>query len=894
MGTEDFKLAFNRGVVDKTAYGRADIKRLALSAETQKNWLPRAMGPMSLRPGTQYITPTKGNAEARMIPFVFALGDTAIIELTNLSMRVLVNDVVVTRVAVDTATANGSFSSDLASWTDADAGAGVSAWLSGSYMSLLGDGTQQASRKQTVSVSSADRNKQHALNIIIERGNVTLRVGSADGGDQYIGETSLGVGYHSLAFTPTGANTFIELFNRDDYAALVTSCTVASSGDMALTTTITTAILDDIRHSQSGDVIFMPCGLTHRPMRIERRGTSSWSIVNYVTSKGPYRSANVTPITIAASALNGTITLTASKAIFKSTNIGSLYSVTSVGQDVSSSLSAENTFTNAIRVAGITTGREFNVTVTGTWSATVTLQRSVGAIGAWTDVETYTGNQNKTYDDTFDNQVIFYRLGIQTGAYSSGTAVCSLVYTGGGSTGHALAVAFNSATVMQAVVLDDFGKTSPSDNWKEGRWSTRRGFPSAVAFFGARLWLAGKDRTIGSVVDDFSNHDQDYVGDAGPIDRSIGTGPVDKINWLIQLQQLVAGAEGAEFLCRSSSLEEPLTPTNYNLREATTYGSTNVGAIKIDASAIFVDRTATRVMEVVTDAATMETGELTVLSHDVCKPGIVRIAVQRRPETTVHLVRSDGTAVLMVFDRAEEVKAFVTYETDGLVEDVVIIPGAIEDTVYYVVKRTINSVVKRYIEKWALQSETIGGATTNKMLDSFVVFSGSPTASMTGLTHLIGKSVYVWANGQDEGPHTVSGSGAITLDTATGNAIIGLRYEALFKSTKIGYATIGTQSMANPRRVTQMGFTLTDSHNRALQYGTDDTHLNLLPKMKKGKPVGTNEVFSFYDEDAVAVNGVYDVDSRLVLKAVSPLPCTVATVTIFIEDGRRKGGSTGS
>jgi hypothetical protein len=892
MGSEDFKLAFNRGVVDKIAFGRADIKRLALSAETQKNWLPRAMGPMSLRPGTKYITSSQGDAATRMIPFVFALGDTALIELTNLSMRVLVNDTVITRASVSTAVTNGLFTSDLSGWTDTDSGTAVSSWLSGGYLSLLGDGTLSASRKQTLTVSGSDQDVEHALNIVVTRGFVTLRVGSTDGDDNYISETTLAVGQHSLAFTPTGASVFIELFNRGDYAALVDSCVVASSGAMTLTTTITAAILNDIRHSQSGDVIFMPCGLTHRTMRIERRGTNSWSIVDYVNSNGPYRAPNISPTTITPSALKGTVTLTASKALFKSTNVGSLYSLTSVGQDVASSLSAQNTFTNPIRVSGVTSGRVFNLTITGTWAGTVTLQRSVGAVGAWTDVESHTTNQNKNYDDTFDNQIIYYRIGIKTGEYTSGTAVCSLTYAGGTTTGHARVVGFTSATVVDAIVLTHFGKTDATDNWKEGRWSDRRGFPSAVEFFGARLWLAGKDRTIGSVVDDFSNHDQDYVGDAGPIDRSIGTGPVDKINWLIQLQQLVAGGQGAEFLCRSSSLEEPLTPTNFNLRESTTYGSNNVAAVKIDASAVFVDRTATRVMEVVTDAAAMETGELTVLSHDICKPGIVRIAVQRRPETTVHLVRSDGVAVLLVFDRAEEVKAFVTYETDGLVEDVVVIPGTIEDSVYYVVNRTINGATKRYIEKWALQSETTGGTTDNKMLDSFLIYSGGSTTSMTGLTHLEGEAVYVWANGVDSGPYTVS-SGAITLGTATTHAIIGLRYEALFKSTKIGYSTLGPKSMSNPRRVTQLGFTLTDSHNRALHYGTDETHLNVLPKMKKGKAVTANEVFAFYDEDAVSVNGVYDVDSRLVLKAVSPLPCTVATVTVFIEDGRTKSGNTG-
>lgn len=885
----DFQLTFNRGVVDKTAFARADVKRVALSAETQRNWLPRAMGPMSLRPGTEYLGSTQSDAAVRMIPFIYSTTDTAKVELSNLSMRVWVNDAVVTRAAVSTTETNGTFDSDIVGWTDADEGTAVSQWVTGGYMGLLGDGTLAASRKQTLTIGAPDQNVEHALNITITRGRVLIRVGSTDGDDDYISESLLDVGAHSLAFTPTGASAFIELFNRDDYEALVDSCEVASSGDMVLTTPIPTANLDSVRHIQSGDVIFLACGLDVRPLRIERRATNSWSIVDYVFENGPYRSDNISPVTIAPSGLNGTITLTASKPTFRSTNVGGLYSVTSVGQDVSASLSAENTFTNPIRVTGITAGRIFNIVITGTWTATVTLQRSVGAIGAWTDVESYTTNQDKNYDDTFDNQIIFYRLGIKTGDYTSGTAVANLIYAGGSITGHARVVGYTSSTVVDAVVLTDFGKTDPSDNWREGRWSSRRGFPSANAFFGARFWQAGKDRTIGSVVDDFANHDQDFVGDAGPIDRSIGSGPVDKINWLIQLQQLVAGAEGAEFLCRSSSLEEPLTPTNYNLRESTTFGSANVGAVKIDASAIFVDRTGTRIMETSTDAAAMETGELTVLSHDICKPGIVRIGVQRRPETMVHLVRSDGTVVLLIFDRAEQVKCFVTYETDGLVEDVCILPGSTEDEVYYVVQRTINAVTKRYVEKWALQSETVGGATDNKMLDSFVIYSGVSTTAMTGLDHLEGEDVYVWANGVDEGPHTVT-SGAITLDNATTDAIIGLRYEALFISTKLGYSTIGANAMSRLRRPTHLGFILADTHNRSLQHGVDVDHLELLPRMRDGKAVTTNEIFSYYDEDAGPTNGVYNTDSRLVLKATAPLPCTVSAVRIDMDDGRTKGG----
>ena len=889
MGESDYSLSFNRGVVDKTAFARADIERVALSAETQQNFLPRTMGPMSLRPGWKFLASTQSDNAARLIPFVFALGDTAKIELTDLKMRVWVNDTVITRASVSSAVTNGTFDSDLTGWSDEDEGTAVSAWVTGGYLGLLGDNTLPASRKQTVTVAGGDQNVEHALDIVVTRGVVQLRVGSTDGDDDYIAESSLNVGSHSLAFTPTGASVFIEVSNRDDYQALLDSCVVASSGDMVLTSPVPAASFNDVRHAQSGDVVFLANGLSVRPLRIERRATNSWSIVDYVISNGPYRGANTSPITIAPSALNGTITLTASKPAFRSTSVGAIYAVTSTGQTVVSSLSAQNTFTNPVRVSGITTGRPFLVEITGTWTATVTLQRSVGAIGAWTDVSTYTTNQTPlSVDDEFDNQIIYYRLGIKTGDYSSGTAVASIVYSGGSITGHARVVGYTSSTVVDAVVLTDFGSTTANDNWREGRWSARRGYPSGNSFFGARLWWAGGDRTIGSVVDDFANHDLDYIGDAGPIDRSIGSGPVDKIQWLVALQQLVAGGEGAEFLCRSSSLEEPLTPTNYNLRESTTYGSANVGAIKIDASAIFVDRTGTRIMETVTDAATMETGELTVLSHDICKPGIVRMAVQRRPETTIHLVRSDGTVVLLVFDRAEQVKCFTTVVTDGLVEDVCVLPGTVEDSVYYVVNRTINAVTKRYVEKWALQSETIGGATDNKMLDSYLIYSGVATTTITGLGHLEGEAVYVWANGLDEGPFTVT-SGQITGLTSTTDAIVGLQYTGLFISTKVGYSTIGVGAMTASRRITHLGFILSDTHNRALTYGVDQTHLNPLPKMRNGKAVTANEVFSYYDEDAAAINGTYDVDSRLVLKAVSPLPCTVNSVTVFLEDGRTKG-----
>lgn len=882
---EDVLLAFNRGVVSPLALGRVDIKRVAMSAEEQCNWMPRTLGPMSLRPGLGYLGNTKSDAAARFFPFVFSTTDTALIEFTDAVMRVWVNDALITRPSVSTAVTNGNFDTDLTGWTDNDEVGAASTWAAGGFMALLGDGTNAAIRDQAVSVSAPDQNVQHALRILVPVGSVILRVGSTLGNDDYVSETELGAGAHSLTLTPTGGTIYIRLLNRKNYANYVSSCNVEAAGVMELPTLLFNTNFNDIRSAQSGDVVFLACGLTKQQLRIERRSTTSWSVAEYRAEDGPFRADNTGPITMAVSGISGDVTLTSSAPYFTTANKGSLFKLTPNGQAVSSTISAANVFTAPIRISGIDQGRRFTRAISGTWSGTITLQRSVGAPGAWTDVTTYTANGSSVVDDGFDNQIIYYRIGFKTAEYTSGSALMSLDYPGGTITGIIRVRDFVSSTSMNGQVLQPFGGTGATTDWAEGTWSPRRGYPSALCFFGARLWWSGKDKVWGSVVDGFDSFDETYVGDAGPISRSIGSGPVDSINWLLPLQTMTLGAQGAEFLCRSSSLEEPLTPTNFNLREATTFGSANVGAEKIDAGGIFIDRTGSHVMEVVTDSATLTTQELSVINPTICLPGIVRMDVQRRPDTRVHLIRSDGVVVVLLFDRAEDVKCLVTVETDGLVEDVVILPGVPEDQVYYVVARTINGSTVRFLERWALITEAEGGV-TNKMADAFAIYSGVSTATITGLSHLEGETVSCWANGKDQGTFTVSG-GSITIPEATTYAVSGLVYEGRFNSAKIGTSIFGPGILNKTKRINSLALILYKTHYQGLQYGQDAAHLDNLPLVESGTATPSDTVWDYYDEQAFALNGTFEsTDTRLYLKATAPRPVTVLAAVVDLDRGR--------
>jgi hypothetical protein len=858
-------LAFNRGMISRLAMARTDLKRYPMSAEEQTNFVPRVLGSAMLRTGWEYLHATLSNAAAKNIPFVFSATDTALLEMTASSLRVQVDDEIVTRPAVTAAIANGTFGSNLTSWTDADEAGGASAWVTGGYMGLTGNGTAAAIQRQAVTCN--EPNTVHALRVVVARGPVTIRVGTAAGLSDYF-EVEMGTGTYSLAFTPTG-NFSIDLLSRSTYQALVDSIAVEGSGDLVLPTPWGASDLSMMRWDQSGDVVFVACN-GHQQRKIERLGATSWGISLYRPTDGPYRAQNTSAVTLTPGALTGDTTLTASAPTFRSSHVGALFTVTSTGQDVTESFTATGN-SDSIRVTGVGADRAFTIVLSGLSASgnTVILERSFDdAVWSAVSGKSWTADTTESYNDGLDNQIVYYRL--RCSVYAGGTTEARLTIATGSIRGTALVTGFTSSTVVSVAVLNDFGGLTATDTWSEGYWSDYRGWPSAVAFSGGRLWWAGKDRWFGSVTDDFANFDPDYEGEAGPIVRSIGSGPVDVIGWLLDLQRLMAGADGSVVVAKSSSLDEPLTSANFQPKTVLTIGSERVAAAKIDDSGVFVQQGGYRVVSMapsIESPSNYAADDLTQLVPDIGKPGIVSLCVQRQPDTRVHCVRSDGKVALMVYDKTEDVRCWILVETDGLVEDAVVLPGQDgEDAVYYVVNRTIGGVAKRYIERWAREDECIGGA-VSKLADSFVTYNGS------NLGHLEGESVVGWYAGVAYNAVTVSGGAAAGMPVG---AIVGLAYEARFKSTRLAYlAAPGESGLPSRKRGHSLALVLADTHAQGVQYGKDFDTMDDLPLMEGYQAVDPDSVWAAYNYESFSLPGEWEVDSRLCLKAAAPRPCTL-------------------
>ena len=902
-------LSFNRGIVSNLGMARADIKRMAMSAAIMTNWICRVLGSMMLRPGTGYIGKPLGATPARFLPFIFSASDKALIEMTAANMRVWINDVVLTRPAVTAAVAGGTFPSaaDLAAnWTNADEAGASSVWLSAGAVTFTGTGTNAARRRQTVAVVQID--VEHALHIVVTNGPITIRVGTAAGLDDYITEAALGTGTHSLAFTPTAASFYIEFSNRLQRLTTLSQCVIEGATAVTLPTPYSIGDFGNLRFDQSGDIVYIACK-GYQQRKIERRGTGrSYSFVLYQPNDGPFRTANVGVTTLTPSALTGNGTLTASAPFFKSGHLGALFAVTSTGQQTTKNMAAPNDATPSIRVTDVLTSRAFTIILTGLTATgnTVILERSFDD-AAWVAVPTYTwvADVTTSYTDGLDNQIVYYRL--RCSVYAGGLTVATLSYPIGSVRGVARITAVTTNVLANIEILTAFGGTAATDNWEEGLWSAYRGWPTATRFYEGRLYWGGKDKIVGSISDGYESFDPEVIGDSGVINRSIGSGPVDTINFIVALQRLILGGQGAEHSCRSTAFDEPLTPTNFNIKKASRQGSSGMcDAVEIDNKGIYVQRGGIRVFELAfsQEPYSMDYGstQLSQLIPTIGYPGIVRLAAQRQPDTRVHFVRSDGTVAILVFDTTENVICWQNFTAggDGFVEDAVVLPsneGEQEDHVYYVVQRTINGVVVRYLERWATEAQAKGDQQLCMLADAYITYTGIPTTVIAGLSTLEGKNVAVWADGKDVGTvdnddgtltytYTVAG-GQIVLAQPASNVVVGLPYVAPWMSAKLVQiqSQLGS-SMDDMQQIKAIGMILANTHARGLRFGPDldaMSHLDSMPSIEEGAPVDPDWVFPDYDGDPIPFPGKWSNDSRLCLQAQSPRPATMLAAILDLK-----------
>lgn len=370
---------------------------------------------------------------------------------------------------------------------------------------------------------------------------------------------------------------------------------------------------------------------------------------------------------------------------------------------------------------------------------------------------------------------------------------------------------FTSATSLTADVislLPDSVVSGPTYRWFPPAWSPAAGWPNRVAAHDGRLLFGRFDKFWVTRPSDINslevlNVTGEFDGDSA-ITAQLRPRKAELpwIEWAISAGGAVMlGLRDGERVLRGPNLFEALAIDTLRAIPGAKEGSAEHDPADVDDGVIFIGRDRKRLHFISYDALNekMSTLEVTKSArHLLLTAKASDLAWQRDPNRVLWIACQDGSLQGLTFMPEDQVVAAHEHPLEnGMVEWVESIPAADESTieVYLGIQRTINGQTRRYVERlqdffvpvqdeWNVDDDgkyvpTAEGAW---LVDCGLEYIGTPATVISGLTHLIGQSVRVFADGAQQADSVVSSAGTITLAQAGSNVLVGLPVRGYVKT----------------------------------------------------------------------------------------------------------------
>ena len=970
--------AFNAGEFSGRMAARVQFDKYQNAGSEYQNVIPLPQGGYASRPGFRYIAGAKSNSvRPWLLPFIYSTDQAYCLELGNNCLRFYKDQAQITALDISSTIANGTFGSDISSWTARNTGSGAIAHDStNDDMNLNGGGSGNEARAyQSVTTSNTGTEHVLAFEIVGDPGDeITVRIGSSAGGSQYYSDAKRLTGVHTIEFTPGASPYYVEFENGQSKTISIDNVSILDNVAVELVTPWPEATLPDISYAQSADVIYFAAGGSYPVYRLERYGHSSWSLIKVLFSDGPWLTENSESTTLTPGATSGNgVTITAS-------------AVTGINDDT------------GFRTADV--GR---------------LIRIKDAANNWTWM-----------------QIVGYTSTTQVSVDIKGPNLSS---------------------------------TAARSTWRLGEWNDTDGWPSVVSFIQQRFATARTTKepqkfwlSKSADIQNFADSDTEgAVVDDSSINYKFASREVNTIRWIASRKKPIIGTQGGNWTLNSDGAV--LTPTDISAVFEVSGGVAPIPPLEIRSRLVFAQAQSRKLVEfadVIQDNGLQgyDSFDLTILNDRVLKDGLVQLAYQQQPDSTIWGVRGDGQMPTLTYQPEQNVIGWARHILggsfhggDAIVESVTTIPGQdgsgqFKDSsgrheIWVAVKREVNGSTVRYIECLEklyngdedLQEEAfyvdsgltldqpktitaatrakpvqitaanhgfsdgdlvrivrvkgmselnantykiaevttntfelgaidgvsvtavtkanpgsvsapnhglvtgnevhfhdIGGMTdlngngytVTKVDDNtftigvnstgfgtftsggrvylatdgsaYTTYSADGEArkkvtSVTGLTHLEGQSVKVYADGAVQTDKTVS-SGAITLDNAASMVHVGLSYERRWKSLKLAYGGQGGTAVGQPKNIADVILILLEAAEGSLSMATVDidgegsfTELDL----RSAVNLDDAPVPFFTGEKALGITAGHDTDIRLLLKGTSPVPFTVLGLSPEME-----------
>ena len=455
-------------------------------------------------------------------------------------------------------------------------------------------------------------------------------------------------------------------------------------------------------------------------------------------------------------------------------------------------------------------------------------------------------------------------------------------------------------TNITVEIIEDLGSSTASTDFALGSFSDTTGHPTCVTFFEQRLVFAGttdQPQTLFfSKSGDYENMNENRggtVADDDAIIYTIASNQVNAIRFMTATRTLIVGTAGGEFTVSGGGTDVAITPTNILIKKQSNHGAANLDAIAAGNATLFLQRAKRKIRELAYnfDVDGYLAPDMTILSEHITEGGITQMAYQQEPNQIVWMTRDDGELIGLTYQREQQVTAWHRQIFGGsfssgnaVCESVAALPtDDAEYQVWVIVKRTINSVTRRYVEYLNAFDFTETDNTTFNFLDSQLDYNGSATTTITGLDHLEGQTVSILADGSTHPDKTVS-SGSITLDRSSTKVKVGLSFTSLLQTMRLDAGAANGTSQGKTKRIYDISLRLFESVG--VEVGPDLSNMERIPFRSSADAMDT-AIPVFTGDKEIEFRGNYETDGFIFVRQTQPLPLTVLSLypNLVTNDG---------
>lgn len=415
--------------------------------------------------------------------------------------------------------------------------------------------------------------------------------------------------------------------------------------------------------------------------------------------------------------------------------------------------------------------------------------------------------------------------------------------------------------------------------------------PSTITFHEQRAWwgrtLNVPNGLFGSRSADYENMDFTRPGrEDDSIIIGLVANKVNSVNHLVSSEQGLLALTSNNIFAVQGSNEDYITATPPpRVRPKVRRGASRLKPISLDSIVFYETSKFGEIRTIGYDFELdgLKTNDITVFSRHLFKGRTVKAwAYAEKPSSCFYVVLDNGQCLCLTWDQAQEVWGWTVLETDGLFLDVATIYEQAEDRVYFIIKRTLASGDKYYLERMA--SEMWSDQKDACYLDCARTFNNANYISIVDrLDHLEGKTVVAWVDGAaiykdiNDQPLVVT-NGQISLPIGGKVISVGLPFTAEIKTLPLAIQTGQGWNVARPQQSAYAVARVIDTRN---VFGGVDAD-QLFPIKQREHEDYDDPIALFTGDMEIDLGGTSGTSqgASVFLRSSDPTPMEIAAVLI--------------